>query len=197
MILGILIGICIYSLILTIITLYRDGSSYFFTYKSDILIAGPVMWVYLFLYALFYYSYLFLKGKGIIRPKEKKQKTYSLEKVKKIIQKVIQVYQKDMEKRKYVDYFDLSLRHSKIDYDVTEGWDNLLIKKPKNERLNRQFERLMWYQKEETLAILTTYFDLLTKEEVMAELGDWYAMDYMKDGRPGIYRIKGAEVKTK
>lgn len=196
MILGILIGICIYSLILTVITLYRDSSSYFFTYKSDVLIAGPVMWVYLFLYALFYFPYLFLKGSGLIKPKEKKQKNYSQEKVKKIIQKVIQVYQKDMEKRTYVDYFDLSL-HSKIDYNMTEGWDNLLIKKPKYERLNRQFERLMWYQKEETLAILTTYFDLLTKEEVMAELGDWYAMDYMKDGRPGIYRIKGAEVKTK
>lgn len=194
MILGILIGICIYSLILIIITLYRDGSSYFFTYKSDVLIAGPVMWVYLFLYALVYFSYLFLKRRGLIKPKEKKQQAYSQEKVKKIIQKVIQVYLKDMEKRTYVDYFDLSL-HSKIDYNVTEGWDNLLIKKPKYERLNRKFERLMWYQKEETLDILTTYFDLLTKEEVMAELGDWYAMDYMKDGHPGIYRIKGAEVK--
>ncbi len=193
MILGILIGICIYSLILTIVTLYRDHSSYFFTYDSDVLLAGPVMWLYLFIGVLFYLPYLFLKKKGIIKDREKKQRIYSPGKMKKIIQKVIQVYQKDMEKRTYMDYFDFSM-HSKWDVNgIVEGWDELLIKKPKQERLNRQFEYLMWHQKEETLKMLMDYFHLLSKEELLKELGDWYSIDYLKDDSPGVYRIKNAE----
>jgi hypothetical protein len=41
--------------------------------------------------------------------------------------------------------------------------------------------------------MLMDYFHLLSKEELLKELGDWYSIDYLKDDSPGVYRIKNAE----
>ena len=43
--LQVLITILVYSLILTIVTLYKDNSGYYMVETIDIIIAGPVCWV--------------------------------------------------------------------------------------------------------------------------------------------------------
>lgn len=68
--LQVIITILIYSLILTIITLYKDSSSYYIVETIDIIIAGPVCWIVCLI--------LFLI-KPIVKPlmKKRKVKPYS------------------------------------------------------------------------------------------------------------------------
>lgn len=91
MILGILIGIISYSLILTIINIYKDHSRYFELTMLDIIMSGPVTWIYFFCSFLFEFLILWLKRLGILKKKEhsfsykKKIKEWILRECKKIL----------------------------------------------------------------------------------------------------------------
>ena len=82
---GILIGMLIYSFILTLVTIYKDNSSYFMVGDLDVIVAGPLMWVILIIGYLFVRPfYTLIKEKN----KNKKSKVYK-QKSKKYIQKVV------------------------------------------------------------------------------------------------------------
>ena len=71
-----------------------------------------------------------------------------------------------------------------------EGWGRLLVNKPINERLNHKFERLMYYQKDDTLVELLKYFDVVTRE--MLENGDYnqYFIDDTMRRKYPTYKLK-------
>ena len=162
--LQIIITILIYSLILTIVTLYKDNSSYYIIGVIDIIVAGPVCWILCLLLCLI---------KPIIKPiVEKHKNTPYKAKSKKYIERVISKIVKNYRKHSnYDELFDFSFRQGEFNCNDIEGWGRLLVNKPINERLNRKFEHLMYHQKNDTLVELIKYFDVVTKE--MLENGDY------------------------
>lgn len=186
MIKGILIGILIYSFILTMVALYRDNSRYshFTIEKTDAIMIGPICW----LLVLFCVIIKILFGKKIEAYSDKKQRRPYVPKTKKYIQKtvkkIISIYKKSKEK----NYFDFKLIGSEFDYYIIKGWKDLLVKKTRNERINNKFSKLMYHQDNDTIEELKNYFDIVTIEE-MKEM-DCYEIDrYIEKNLP-IYKIK-------
>lgn len=182
--LQVIITILIYSLILTIVTLYKDSSSYYMAETLDIIIAGPVCWVLCLI--------LFLI-KPIVKPlmKKREAKSYnpkSKKYIEHIISKVIKNYRKHS---RYDELFDFSFRQGEFSCNDIEGWGRLLVNKPIYEQLNRKFERLMYNQKDDTLAELTKYFDIVTKEmlEATGDYNQYFIDDTMRRKHP-TYRLK-------
>jgi hypothetical protein len=183
MIKGILIGILIYSFILTVVALYKDSSSYFMLEVIDVIAAGPVCWI-------LDLSCIIIKkifGKKIQAHLHEKQRRPYVPKTKKYIQKtvkkIVSIYKKS--KRKY--YFDFKLMQS-FDCDIIEGWKGLLIKKPRNERINNKFSKLMYHQDDDTIEELKNYFNIMTVEE-MKEVDSYRIDKYINKNLP-IYKIK-------
>ena len=67
---GFLIGVFIYSFILTIVLLYKDNSSYYDIETIDLIVSGPITWVLLL---IFYIIRSILK---LFSKKEKPKKPY-------------------------------------------------------------------------------------------------------------------------
>lgn len=155
---GIVIGILIYSLILSAITIYKDNSSYFIVEPLDIIIAGPFLWV---LMGILY----------IIRPfyrrfhREKKPaqyKTKSDKYIKKVVSRIVRKYKTQ---RYHDDIFDFTMICGEYNCNDIEGWTALLVKQASNEHLNRKFEALMWGpDKDRTIAELKTYAIPVTEQ---------------------------------
>jgi hypothetical protein len=126
-------------------------------------------------------------GKKIEAYSDKKQKRPYVPKTKKYIQKtvkkIVSIYKKS--KRKY--YFDFKLMQS-FDCDIIEGWKGLLIKKPRNERINNKFSKLMYHQDDDTIEELKNYFNIMTVEE-MKEVDSYRIDKYINKNLP-IYKIK-------
>lgn len=186
--LQVIIIILIYSLILTIVTLYKDSSSYYMVETLDIIIAGPVCWVLcLVLYLI----------KPIIKPIiEKHKNTPYKVKSKKYIERVTNKIVKNYKKHSsYDELFDFSFRQGEFSCNDIEGWGRLLVNKPIYEQLNRKFERLMYNQKDDTLAELTKYFDIVTKEmlEVTGDYNQYFIDDTMRRKHP-TYRLKSIKL---
>lgn len=181
MIKGILIGILIYSFILTVVALYKDSSSYFMLEGIDVIAAGPVCWIL----ALCLIVIKKLLGKKIETYRNKKQKRPYVPKsqkyVQKTIKKIISIYKKSKEKY----YFDFDIMYSD---DGIEGWKSLLIEKPRNERINNKFYKLMFHQKDDVIKELKNYFNIMTIEE-MKEINSYEVNRYIKKNLP-IYKIK-------
>ena len=179
----IIITILIYSLILTIVTVYKDNSSYYIIDTIDIITAGPVCWILCLL--------LFLI-KPIIKPiVEKHKNTPYKVKSKKYTERVVSKIVKNYIKHsRYDELFDFSFRQGEFNCNDIEGWGRLLVNKPINERLNHKFESLMYYQKEDTLVELLKYFDVVTRE--MLEAGDYnqYFIDNTMHRKYPIYKLK-------
>lgn len=163
MIKGIIIGILIYSFIITIADIYKDSSSYFQMDEIDAVLAGPFMWILL----LFCAVCRKLFGKKIEAARNNREKKPYVKKSQKYIQKVVKSIVHNLKKRKrdYISYYDLSTIHGCQDYDTDiDGWEDLLVKKPSNEHINRKFSILMFHQSEDTINELKNYFELATKE---------------------------------
>lgn len=182
--LQVIITILIYSLILTIVTLYKDSSSYYMVETLDIIIAGPVCWVLCLILFLIRPIVKPLMNKREVKPYSPKSKKY----IEHIISKVIKNYRKHS---KYDELFDFSFRQGEFNCNDIEGWGSLLVNKPIYERLNRKFERLMYNQKDDTLVELTKYFDMVTREmlEATGDYNQYFIDDTMRRKRP-TYRLK-------
>ena len=181
--LQIIITILIYSLILTIVTLYKDSSGYYMVGTLDIIIAGPVCWILCLILFLIKPIVKPLMNKRKVKPYSPKSKKY----IERIIHKVIKNYKKHS---KYDELFDFSFRQGEFNCNDIEGWGRLLVNRPINEQLNRKFERLMYNQKDDTLAELTKYFDVVTRE--MLENGDYnqYFIDDTMHRKYPTYKLK-------
>ena len=181
--LQVIITILIYSLILTVATLYQDNSSYYMVETLDIIIAGPVCWILcLILYLI----------KPISKPIiEKHENTPYKVKSKKYIEQVVSKVVKNYIKHSsYDELFDFSFRQGEFNCNDIEGWGRLLVNRPIHERLNRKFERLMYNQKDDTLSELIKYFDVVTRE--MLENGDYnqYFIDDTMRRKSPTYKLK-------
>lgn len=155
----VIITILIYSLILTIVTIYKDNSGYYEIGVADIIVAGPICWIMLLV--------LFLI-KPIIKPlmKNHKSKPYSPKSekyIKCVVSKIIKNYKKH---RNYTEYFDFSFRQGQFNVNDVEGWGRLIINRSYYGGLNKKYERLMFNQKEDVLPILLTYFNAFTKDDI-------------------------------
>ena len=180
----VIITILIYSLILTIVTLYKDSSGYYIVETLDIIIAGPVCWILCLI--------LFLI-KPIVKPlmKKRKVKPYS-PKSKKYIERVVSKIVKNYRKHSsYDELFDFSFKQGEFNCNDIEGWGRLLVNRPINEQLNRKFERLMYNQKDDTLAELVKYFDVVTREMLETD-GDYnqYFIDDTMHRKYPTYKLK-------
>ena len=150
--LSVIVTILIYSLILTIVTLYKDSSGYYRADDIDIVTAGPVCWVLVLILVLLK---PFFKNR---KKKEKQYKPRSSKYVEKTVKRIVTIYKKHL-RGDETDLVDFSRYRGDYDFSDAYGWDVLMIKKARYEFINKRFERLMWYQKEETVKELKRYFD--------------------------------------
>ena len=181
--LQIIITILIYSLILTVVTLYKDNSSYYTVEILDIIIAGPICWILCLLLYLI---------KPVIKPivenhKNTPYKVKSKKYIEQVVNKIIKNYRKHSS---YEELFDFSFRQGEFNCNDIEGWSRLLVNRPINERLNRKFERLMYNQKDDTLVELIKYFDVVTREMLEAEDYDHYFIDDTMRRKHPTYKLK-------
>ena len=173
---GVIVGILIYSTILTILTVYKDNSSYFIVSTLDVVMAGPVCWVTILLLHLTGKVYVRIRKKaGKEKPKQYRPK--SQKKIEKIVRKVVQEFKKKNDASEL--YFDFRCKDGD-DYGNYEGYDMLLVKNPVHERLNNQFMRLLWNQTEEVHKELSKYFEPLTEERMMEDEYDDWTIEDMK-----------------
>ena len=151
--LPVIITILVYSLILTIVTLYKDASGYYTADDIDIITAGPVCWML---------ALIFVVLKPFLKSRIRKKKEYKLKSskyIQKTVKKIITIYRKNLQKRGYEpDYIDFSIHSGRFNVNEIEGWDVLMVKRARYEFINNRFERLMCHQKEETVKELKKYF---------------------------------------
>lgn len=178
---GIIIGILIYSFILTIVTFYKDSSSYFIVEILDIIIAGPVCWILCLIFFLI---------SPLINSISKTKKEYvpkSDKYITKIVKKIIKNYKKNL---KYTEYINFNLYSGEFNVNDIEGWKRLLVTKASNEWVNKKFETLMFKQKESVLPFLTPYFILMTEEELIKDDCDAFFIKNVIENNIQIYKLK-------
>ena len=181
--LQVIITILIYSLILTIVTLYKDNSSYFTVDTIDIMVAGPVCWILCLILFLIKPIVKSLMKKRKVKPYSPKSKKY----IEHITNKIIKNYRKHST---YEELFDFSFRQGEFNCNDIEGWERLLVNRPINERLNRKFKNLMYNQKDDTLVELIKYFDVVTREMLEVEEYDHYFIDDTMRRKHPTYKLK-------
>ena len=180
---GILIGLTVYSLILTIITLYKDYSNFYIIETIDIIMAGHIMWiVFLFLRVIHMVYTFFEKRNKNKKTVPKKMTSFKKNKIRRIVKRIIQIYKT----KNNNDYFDFNMVYGD-DYGCYSGWHDLLRMSPRYEFINRKFKNLMYEYKRETIAELISHCILVT-EEVMIK--DNCCSDYINDYRNrGLYKV--------
>lgn len=163
---GALIGVLIYSAILTIVTIYKDNSGYFIVSNLDIIVAGPVIWIMILIGTVVSLIY---------KPKKKEQKykPKSQKEIEKIVSKIMKRYLK-----KHRDVY-ISLDYGFNDeYGRYDGWRALMVRKPSAEWLDKKFESLIINQHKETVAELMKYFEPATPEMMKQKWeDDWFIED--------------------
>lgn len=159
MLLGLVIGILIYSVILTAVVLYKNSSSYFMVEVLDIVVAGPVCWL------LFVIAAICQAVRGN-RPKKFKSSYKSVRYINKVVKNVIRNYSRLH--RDDDEYFDLNRMTGRYQADDICGWEDLLVNRASHEFINNKFKSLMMHQKDATLKAVTKYFVPVT-ESVMTD----------------------------
>lgn len=162
---GIMIGVFIYSFILTILTIYQDNSGYFMVEFLDVVMAGPCMWIFMLFLTIFrfFYKNFHKENKQKIKEYQKKDIKY----IQKVAKKIVKKYRKSQYNADYIDFTKMQ------DYDSEgiEGYKCLIVHKAMNEHLNNKFESLMIHQKQDTIKELEKYFKKVTEED-MRKNGD-------------------------
>lgn len=161
MIKGIVIGILAYSAILNIFLIYKDNSSYSFGVDAlDVIFGGPVCWVVFISVRLI----AFIFEAFHIEFEEKEYKPKSEAEIRKIVSKIVSIYKKNRNVEEYgYDIFNLA-NHLDYDSNGTEGWDHLMVKKPRYEHINEKFESIMWKQEDKAIPILRELSSPVTSE---------------------------------
>lgn len=174
---GIFIGIFIYSFINTIFIIYKDKSTYFIVENIDIIIAGPICWLFLLIFNII--------AKFIAIP-DKEYKTKNSDYISKITKKIVKIYKKNNNTDEDIFYFQQSLYDS--DWNIC-GWQNLLVPNYKYEHINNKFKDLMYYQSEQVISELKKYFIALTNDYFDR---NWRINPYKsKYEKNTLYSIKG------
>lgn len=169
MIKGIVVGVLAYSAILTIFLFYKDNSGYYIVGELDVILGGPVSW---FAYACVKFIALIVNVLHI-KPKKKEYKPKSKAEIRKNINKIIFIYKKNHNiERSGYEIFDFT-KYKDYDGNGIEGWDNLMVKKPRYERINDKFERIMWKQEDEAIPILKELSSPVTSEFLKKQ--DYYS----------------------
>jgi hypothetical protein len=186
----VLITIFIYSLILTLVTLYKDCSGYFIVDAIDIVTAGPCCWMLVLI--VFLLRPLF-KNKNSHKDKPFVPKSNKY--IKNVVKKIVNNYSKKCERINCWDYIDFS-RMSGGEFNVNdiEGWDVLMVKKPIYEGINKKFLNLMCSKDEDrTILELKTHFKRMTKEDLEKEnVSQFFIAQY---GDREFYELKDAHNK--
>ena len=148
----ILFTILAYSLILSIILIYKDHSKFYSIDYLDIIISGPVAWFICLIGIIFKSIFKHTEYRSNFKYKPKDTKY-----IKRVVKKVIKKYENSNRIN------SLICLSSSIDIDCSDvyGWKYLIIYKPSNESLNNKFEILMYHQTEDTLNELYKYFDIV------------------------------------
>lgn len=168
----IIITILVYSFVLTVFNLYKDSSSYFMVDTIDFIFAGPFGWL------LCLCVPVLRKIIKTIPKKEKVRKVRDQKYIAKVVKKIIKQYKK----KEYTDdYFDFSFREGRYSVNDVEGWNELMRSKPSNERLNNKFTSLMLYQKDETIAELKKYCEIMNEEKMKKDNCDDYFISIYKE----------------
>lgn len=160
MIKGIVIGVLIYSTILTIFLIYKDNSGYFMVDTLDVILGGPVCWTVVIV--IRFIGFIFKAFH--IKFKKKEYKLKSEAEIRKIVSKIVSIYKKNRNiERTGYDIFCFTKRQ---DYEGNgiDGWDRLMVKKPRYEHINEKFERIMWKQEDEALPVLRELSSPVTSE---------------------------------
>lgn len=170
---GFVIAILIYSFALTAVTVYKDSSSYYIVEPIDVVFAGPIAWILPLV--LFLLNPIYKLYKDSSQNKEKIYRKKDAAYIKKIVKKIVRNY---LRKKVHNDYFDFNFMTGSV-YREYAGWESLFIKRPKYERLNKKFKKLMFHQKEETITELKKYFVKVTKEIMEKDdCSKWYISEY-------------------
>lgn len=166
---AVIITILIYSAVLTAVSVYKDSSSYFRMDELDAITGGPVMWLLLLVIAVF---------RPFTAGRKKKEKSYipkSEAYIAKTVEKIIKHYRS--QKASYGCYIDLSFRSGEFNCNDIEGWSWLEVNSPKYERLNRQFENLMFNDFERTAEELKKHLTRVDETYMKANGDSDYFID--------------------
>lgn len=167
----IIVTILIYSLILTLATIYQDNSSYYTVETLDIIIAGPVCWALLIfvLVARCIYKKLPIDIRHKIENKPKKKKSYSENKIRKIVSKVIKRDKKYRNKIHDDGYYVTLDRKSDIHNSYIYGWGFFIKRDEFSESLNKKFEYVMYDQEYGNIAkaVFREVFRSVTAKELV------------------------------
>lgn len=180
MIKGIIIGMLLYSLLITIVTIYKDFSHDYEVVTLDVIMAGIPMWIFLiFLIFTPERTYNLIKSRKKRKPKNSKY-------ISKVVKKIINVYKKNNGYWQNV-YFDIE-RNRSYNREYYDGWFELMIKDKRYKRLNYKFKWLMVFQNKETLEELKKHLSIVNKDELDGNF-------YNKIPKSiTLYKIKGDEV---
>lgn len=191
MIKGILIGILIYSFILTVVTIYKDNSGYFTVDTIDVIAAGPFAWLLMLIFTIIraVISAIIPKDKRQSKKREYVPKNSAY--IERVTKKIVRIYKKvEVKQRHEVNYFSFEHRSVFYNYNNVEGWNKLMVKNPRYEGINRKFESLMYNQKEDVVKELEKYFVPVTKEYLMNDGWDIYEAESELRTHKVIYRLK-------
>lgn len=178
MLMAVIVTILVYSFILTVAAFYKDYSGYFVLDTIDVVLAGPCMWIVLLVLFLLNPYLRKINRKWTYKPQSQKD-------IQKIVKKIVSLYDK---KRNDGDVFDFFCMLSN-EYGDIFGWEDLEIKSPKYERVNKAFSRLMFYQQKETIEELSKYFEKISDKDVIKS---WNLID----GHEYYVRKTGSEEKS-
>lgn len=156
--LAILITVLVYSLIITIVDIIKDVSSYSSGLESwvDIIIAGPVMWALMGIMAIIRPLYQkFHNGKL------KKVKYYSDKQIQKTVAKVIRLY-----KKKYKDEIVwLCPQDVYLGVDEVERPSKIALRTIRHELLEKKYHRMCYHQPDEVWSALCKIGHSVTDSE--------------------------------
>lgn len=156
---GIIIGMLIYSLILTIVLVYEDNSSYFTIESLDIIVAGPFAWILMIVLGVIR---IFCKKFHKTNTKEKEYKKKDIKYIQKIVKKIVRNYKNSSYSEDYIDFN----KSQDFEGSGVEGYSTIICSHWLNEHLNKNFRTLMIFQKEETIEELKKYFHQVTEDEM-------------------------------
>ena len=177
MISTVIITILVYSAVASAIMIYKEWSSYYFTYWTDVVVSGPIMWALVLVLML-----IRPLVRWILKHKKVKYQVYTRQQIEKIAKKIVRIYRKKRYKG-FIDFRCITID----DYSDVDGWEELMVRSPKYEIINRKYERVMYNQKKDGVSALLKYFTEISDEEYEEVQSCYY---YEKP----LYKLKEAKI---
>lgn len=183
----VIIVVCVYSLVLTIKDLIKDGSSYSFGIETvDVIIDGPVCWLVMAVCGII--RLIVKTFKLDKKEKKKKKKECSEEKINKTVKRFFKVYKhskiyKNKMKRNDPPMFlpdEMSPYSNAVDYYNLDSLDNLCIKNVLYEKLNHKISGMMYNYKDIFVkCVINNTVPLKIDEKGKKEYSDYF-LDFLQ-----------------